>query len=734
MSDDTRAQGRTARSKASLEAKNQSRKSQKGPNGNLEMLADMLIARHVRIAIPDGPVRDCLADELRTDVREFDLVERDMHCIAVVGAGASSPLMQRGGELADELEARFERDKVELDRLKLVYNLDPKEFETRLIALSKNPDAAREVRRTISDKYNVQHPTLLGYELLAHLLKHRFLDAIVSFNFDELLDRSLDDELDASEFERVVSERNCHGLQTDPSAADYVPLYVKLHGTASEPDSLRFTADSYYTIPQRISGVVQDLLRAEHCVVVNIGSGLATFDLQHLLRIPQSLDVFNLSATPVEPSVIKEIRKVREGKSTREGKPTADHDWLHECNESSGGRRLKIAEPSNACGELLKRLIGVLTERIEHPDESDPTNPTNPSILQFRSVRRHETVAELLGPDTIHREWTATPGWPERELTEYARRRTILELALTAAKARGLLSLVPLVFDRPARYYDDYRRRAKDRAEDWSALCSAAGLVESEDIPDILLSHKDLRMQEQEQVQKSAASGNEEQPEIETSETRTLHKFDPSKLAAHVLARVRNPPPSDDAVLSLAKTFEDLQDKSEVEHHMRDDRVCSKAFRRPTTLPTATSLEAYTRLVLKDVGPDHNIHVSSETGEWLLRKPFLEGLKNAGKIQVLVAFDINMRELKEAYPDTEVEYARIDPWRHNRHMTIVCKEDSPICAIYFARRLRNPVITAVHLHEIRDVQLLKQMYDQRWKEAIEEEERKREKAEPKKGK
>jgi hypothetical protein len=111
----------------------------------------------------------------------------------------------------------------------------------------------------------------------------------------------------------------------------------------------------------------------------------------------------------------------------------------------------------------------------------------------------------------------------------------------------------------------------------------------------------------------------------------------------------------------------------------------------------------------------------------------LKELKNAGKIQVLVAFDINRGELERAYRGTNVEYARIDPWRHNRHMTIVCKDDSPICAIYFARRLRNPVITTVHLHEIRDVQLLKQMYDQRWKEAIEEEKRKRQKAAAQRG-
>ena len=123
---------------------------------------------------------------------------------------------------------------------------------------------------------------------MAHLLKHRFLDAIISFNFDELLDQSLDDELAKHEYKLVVSERDCDELVSEPCDPGYVPLYVKLHGTASEPESLRFTPHSYYAIPARISSVVQALLRSEHCVIANVGSDLGSFDFQRLLRHPGS--------------------------------------------------------------------------------------------------------------------------------------------------------------------------------------------------------------------------------------------------------------------------------------------------------------------------------------------------------------------------------------------------------------------------------------------------------------
>jgi hypothetical protein len=796
---------------------------------HLELLADRLTARHLRIAIPDTQVRKRLVADWRGAVSDTNLVERDMHCIAVVGAGASQPLLARGDELAAELEAKFGRDEVELNRLSLVYNLDSEQFETRLVALSRSPDAAAMVRKTISEKYKVQHPTLLGNELLAHLLKHRFLDAIISFNFDELLDRSLEDELSKEEYVRIISERDCDGIQPDPSAPDYVPLYVKLHGTASEPDSLRFTADAYYSIPQRISGVVQELLHAEECVIVNVGSGLATFDLQHLFNIPQALKVFNLSYKPVNWLVSKKIDEVRnEGLDSKPKaqpqqtrKKRLEYPWLHDCNPDK-----------HKCDELLQQLTDELARKAKTSAASTrPQSSRSAGLLQFRSVGRHEAVAQLLGPDTVHRNWAAIPGWSDEELTEYARRRTILELALTAAKARGLLSLVPLSEDRAARYYDDYRRLAGDKAESWPALCSAAGLIESREAPDILLSdealrrdpdrleptrrrrrqtqqalvierklRKSRRRQEalrekpskrkrlkkeirnsvdltkqlakpielekrlrQEDIatfekvlrkrRKSREKKDQQKKQLEDELTKIqdslnttrkkrarkklkskakalqkgihkltpapertkLHKFDPETLAHHVLAHVRNPSSLTDARL-LTQTFKKIQKHSEVELHMRDDRVCSKAFKDPATLPTSSSLQAYTRLMLSDLNPDDKIYISSEKGEWLLHEPIRTLLASQTELFVLLAFADEAENLLTAYPG-RISLALIDPWRHNRHMTIVCKGDRPTVATYFARRLRTHVITAVYLQNIADVELLMQTYSERWDEA-----------------
>ncbi|MFI4990586.1 MAG: SIR2 family protein [Solirubrobacterales bacterium] len=688
----------------------------KQTKASITRLADMLMARHVRVATPDSMVRVELSEDLNNSLELPELVERDMHCVAIVGAGASAPLVDRANDLADELEERFERDETELNRLSLVYGSDIEHFETRLIALSKNPETMREVRKTISEKYSLKHPTLLGYELLAHLLKHRFIDAIISCNFDELLDRSLDDELDASEYKHVISERDCNDLQLDPSATDYVPLYVKLHGTASEPDSLRFTPDSYYSIPDRISNVVRELLHAEHCVVANVGSGLATFDLQQVLGIPRKLDVFNLSLEPVEQSVSRKIDEVRkselpeidetDGTARRRqsnGKPeykSTVGKWLHECQISKYN-----------CDNLLKVLTDTLRCRAARGDSDSDCG--NGGLVRFRSVRRHEVVADLLGPETVTSRSTVAPQWAEPEAIEYTRRRTILELALAGAKARGLLQLGPLVLDRPARYFDDFRRLTKGTGESWAALCAAAGLDEGQDNPDVLVSREDLRPPDADAVK----SVNER----DRPDTQALNRFDPEALAQHVMARVKNANSNDVLMSNLRDTFDEIQNESEIELHMRDDRVCSKAFRRPMTLPTATSLEAYTRLLLNRIGEGDHVYISSETADWMLRDDFMPKLERAERIHLLLAFDTKRKALCEAYGRKKLKVTTIDPWRHSRHMRVVCKGDTAERAIYFARRARNPVITAVYLDDISDVLLLRKLYVERWNESYAEE-------------
>jgi SIR2-like domain len=679
---------------------------------NLDRLAGRLIARHLRISVPDKSVRTLLAEQYDRSVYPDKLVECNMRCVAVVGAGASAPLLARGNQLAKSLERKFGRDKAELERLRLVNNLKKKHFETRLIALSRTPEAERKVRETIANQYSIRYPPLLANELLAHLLKHRFLDAVVSFNFDELLDQSIDDELGPGEYVQVVSERDCANIQTDPDKPDYIPLYVKLHGTASEPESLRFTPDSYYAIPDRVSSVVADVLESERCVLLNVGSGLTSFDFQRLISSPERLEVFNLSKEPLEPRVCAEINERR--RKTKKARRA----------RSSGGRPRPAvirdcATEKHGCDAQLKSLVSAVQRATQRHKKGESVEP----LVQFRSVLRHEAVVRLL---RNNRSGGGSGSWNRSAEARYLERRTILELALAGAKARGLLSLKPLSEDRSSRYFERYQRLRIHGGATWRALCSSAGLEECEELPDVLVSRPTFRKRtlENSKAARRRRKRNKRRGIKRRRESQRLHEVKRRALAKHVIARIVGHPSSRDLDL-LVRTIGAMQRGSEIELHTQDDRVCSKAFRRPATLKTITSLHIYTWLMLRNVRKRDRVYICAETGAWLLRSSVPAMLRKPRKMRSLQAFDTEETLIRKHFPKQRLKLELQNPWHHNRHMTVVCRGKEPDQAIYFARHQRNPIITAVYLSDPTDVRTMKVVHRRRWKEAKQERKRRR---------
>jgi hypothetical protein len=98
------------------------------------------------------------------------------------------------------------------------------------------------IRNLISESYRALGDTAAGppphltYELLAHLVMHGFINHIVTMNFDEMLDTALENELGPRGFKRIIS-----GHEPLDSSETRVPRLFKVHGTASSPESLRFT-------------------------------------------------------------------------------------------------------------------------------------------------------------------------------------------------------------------------------------------------------------------------------------------------------------------------------------------------------------------------------------------------------------------------------------------------------------------------------------------------------------
>jgi hypothetical protein len=195
--------------------------------------------------LPEQEVAKILFDRYREISGETTPHHARFRTIVVVGAGASKAAcgLPLGRELASGIEAAVidagtprRLIEAELDRLELVNRLGRFEFETRLLALSRfDPET---VLSMLHEKCDVRHYPSLTYEILAHLMKHGFIDAVINFNFDEVLDQSIDDELGVDQYVRIVRDGEwlLH-LQSrtpdDPWRFDK-PLYIKPHGTVSD--------------------------------------------------------------------------------------------------------------------------------------------------------------------------------------------------------------------------------------------------------------------------------------------------------------------------------------------------------------------------------------------------------------------------------------------------------------------------------------------------------------------
>jgi SIR2-like domain len=653
----------------------------------LERLGDSLLTRHLQVSWPEpaesppawfdtNAMPGRYGDELRT--------------VAVVGAGASFPMQAIADDLADELEKDLDSGhhdrEVELDRLEQVYKLDRTSFETRLMALCRTPETERKVRHRISNEYRHRHPSLLTYELLAHLLHHRFLDAIVSFNFDELLDQSIEDELGPNEYKRVVTERDC---DIHPPAS--LPLYIKMHGTAAEPDSLRFTPERYYWTPKSIIELVEKQFEVEHLVVMNVGFKMASFDFQYLLQKPHHVEIYNFDPFALQKEVKDEIEKQR--KRERERQKVSRPKLYDRVEPTELARRGAKANEDFLPG-LLRDAVDVLEQRCA-TEEGKPT--------RWRSIRRHEAIVEILRNSPLDN---------DEQYATYLRRRTILEIGFAAARSRGILSIASMVDDRCGRYFDLYRRNAGDMGDGWLKLCLAGGIKESKKWANSYEVLPDLREREFELD--------------EEDDVHLLKPADPGKLAAHLLKSMNIPEKEwEKAHALLTETLGFLQKETEIEVHSRDDRVCSKTFVKPVILKTFTALRGWTQQMLVNTDDYNELWAISETGDWIgndemfgelsQRCTHKEGDSEEEKpVKLLAAFDVDLGGAEQL-----IQSRRL-PWgRHNRHMTIICKNGQPRSAIYFVRRLRAPTVTPVYLSNQKDLKRVIDAFEELWKEAKE---------------
>lgn len=240
---------------------------------------------------------EALVERRKNDQRE--------RFIAVIGAGASYAATKGAMPLAAE-GARRIRERIrnnnnvfdeliekEIKRLHLIYRLDPNDFETVLLACSKY--APNDVLEGLDELLGLKYLPSLIYDIIAHMLKHRFIDAVINFNFDEILDNAIEEEIASGESKRIFSDGDCPNDYGDLLTASRLkqPVYIKPHGTISHKGSLRFTREAYFDMPMKIKETLYNLIegkvRAENQTqlktnLIIIGFGLQSFEFTETVK------------------------------------------------------------------------------------------------------------------------------------------------------------------------------------------------------------------------------------------------------------------------------------------------------------------------------------------------------------------------------------------------------------------------------------------------------------------
>jgi hypothetical protein len=301
------------------------------------------------------------------------------------------------------------------------------------------------------------------------MLKHRFLDAIINFNFDELLDQSIEDELDYEEYHHILSDGDCPDESELREANPGLPFYIKPHGTVSHKSTLRFTREDYYGLPLDIQRILKYLITDKPVVLLVIGFGMQSLELNRILEDakPGSM-MFHINLIdPTKRDAFKNFK----------------HSELLDVKS--------LGDINEALKKIWENVF--LAFRTEfHP----------------RKITRHILVSQAFFRKVY-----------ENDIKNYLRGRTVIELCLSIAKCKGLVNMSQLSLDRSGKYFDYYKKF--NASANFYEICKEIGLK------DIGYSREAMRLMRDEKQVSSIVKEEDFEDEISFLYNRVLDNLDP---------------------------------------------------------------------------------------------------------------------------------------------------------------------------------------------------------------
>lgn len=520
----------------------------------------------------------------------------------------------------------------------------------------ENNAVDHKVRQFLCEEYSPEGaPPHLAYEIVAHLLKHRFADHIISFNIDDVQDITIENELGSANYDLIFTEQ-----QAFPQGTANKPRIVKLHGSATAPKTLRFRTPEI----EKISPAIAKLL-----ATTVFGASDGTRPSVHLVSLGYSWsDAGFVDWVISQRKYIESVTIIRRG----QGLPDFLKKRLDHIDSSGPNLRihpLSIEEltPSDAqplsAGDFLRALFYHVEELIKE--------------FPLVPISRHLLLSEIFekAPQTPHS----------------SESRFRVELLLHLIKCKGMINISTMAND---QRLDRYHRQLAPVSGDIMRSIPFIQPNAYHDVPATFFSRA--------QTVSELAGTFIHSALFNISDTTTVPSFD--NISGKINTRTI------DVSTFILDHVTRIFDAPQIEITPRADPTHGWLFERHSELETLPLLHQATRRLFNSEWS--HVLVIAENGSWLAQdyvREILQKRSRSGKDRILLLRSSpdrldqwhirkDLLERKEKiFADMEKENyetmsGELSWWEHNRHITLFIdtrrESDFFVGGIYYYRRLK----------------------------------------------
>jgi hypothetical protein len=514
----------------------------------------------------------------------------------------------------------------------------------------------------------------LAYELIAHLMKHRLVDHVVSLNFDEVLDVALHDELGEEGYQLVLPNSGWRPPRQGQ------PCLFKLHGTIGQPDSLRFETAETGMLSRRVIDLLDKAIfgpaNPKSVRIVSLGYSWSDPDMvQWLVR--HHADIAGLICVALDEVPCERVRR---GMVEALGKKVGSAvDVLSVATERvvSDGRPATIDEV----------LWAVWNAAVRRPT----------SAKRVPSAARHLLISHLFPsrrPESRR--------WPHVYQAHGQASRFEAEVLLTTGKTDGLITLSSLARDvRVMRHWSARLGRGKTALDRMTFLKRGS----TADVTDLYVYRG-----ESEDYAKffDQARGDtlfvSDQQVPDLREQRILV---PSLIDGEIVRKGQS------YLDFLSHYLRKVFDGPSIEVDPGQDPRGSLMFIKPEPLRTYKALRDRTASLIAR-SEWTTLLIIAESGYWLSEFTAQPSVLGGRQVLLIEASSFGVTDWRSRRPvilPDNVTKIGIPWWVHNRHLTLAMRADGTLSGgIYFRRRQRTSRISPVAISAQEDLRELLEMF------------------------